>query len=114
MRMVRVRASRRDLAAAGMAPASLPGTASSARGEVELSTREVLMDLVVTDKKGRPIADLKPGEFEVYENGERQQVTSFGLVRDGPQPTGAGAPAEARRRPRGDHTVSPSPASTSS
>ena len=86
-------------AGAGIAPASVPGQQpSSAQGEVQLSTREVLLDLVVTDKKGHPITDLKPGEFEVYENGERQQVTSFGLVRVGPPPKGATRPRRPRRR----------------
>ena len=66
------------------------------RGDVQLSAGEVLLDLVVTDKRGRSVLDLRPGEVEVYENGQRQQVTSFGIVRVGPQPPGLpGAPAAA-------------------
>jgi VWFA-related protein len=85
------------VAALGMAAAQTP---QRERGDVELSAGEVLMDLVVTDKKGRPVVDLKPTEIEVYENGQRQQVTSFGLVRSGPQPPGLpGAPAPASTGP---------------
>src|SRR5215207_5380190 len=85
------------VAALGIASAQTP---QRERGDVELSAGEVLMDLVVTDKKGRPIIDLKPTEVEVYENGQRQQVTSFGLVRSGPQPPGLpGAPAAASTGP---------------
>ncbi len=69
-------------AAIGLAPvrAQEPRTSS---GDVQLSASEVLLDVVVTDKKGRPVSDVKPGEVEVFENGEKQSVTSFGLVRVG-------------------------------
>jgi VWFA-related protein len=70
------------------ARAQQPQPAPAAQSDVQLSAGEVLLDLVVTDKKGHPIGDLKPGEVEVLENGERQQVTSFGLVRIGPPPKG--------------------------
>ena len=36
----------------------------------------VLVDLVVTDRKGNFVSDLKPDEIELYEDGKRQ-VTSF-------------------------------------
>lgn len=71
------------------------------QGEVRLSADEVLLDLVVTDKKGHAVTDLKPQEVEVYENGAKQDVTSFGLVRGGPDAAGgagdgaAGADASA-------------------
>ena len=78
--------------AAGLTPAS--ARRQQQQGEVQLSANEVLLDLVVTDKKGRPITDLKPGEVEVYENGERQNVTSFGVVRVGPSPKGAATTVE--------------------
>ena len=68
---------------------SVPALARQPQDDrVELRAREVLLDLVVTDDSGRPILDLKPGEVEVYERGERQEVTSFGLVRVGPPATG--------------------------
>ncbi len=44
---------------------------------VRVRSNEVRLDVVVRDKKGRPIKDLKPGEFEVYEDGVLQKVESF-------------------------------------
>jgi VWFA-related protein len=41
----------------------------------------VSVDLVVRDKKGRPLHDLVAGEVEVYEDGVRQQIETFQLVR---------------------------------
>jgi VWFA-related protein len=34
----------------------------------------------VTDKNGKIITDLKPEDFEIYENGERQTITNFSFV----------------------------------
>src|SRR5215813_1881277 len=73
--------------------------ALAAAQEVKLRGEEILLDLVVTDAKGRPLLDLRPGEVEVYENGRRQDVTSFGLVSaagpDGATAPGAPAPLSA-------------------
>ena len=41
----------------------------------------VRVDVIVTDKKGVPVVDLKPEEVEVFEDGERQQVESFKLFK---------------------------------
>jgi len=52
---------------------------------------EVLLDVVVRDKKGRMIKDLKPENFEVMDNGQKKQIKSFRLVegQDAVNPTGA-------------------------
>jgi VWFA-related protein len=42
---------------------------------------EVVLDLIVRDKKGKPITDLKPGELIISDNGVRQTLKSFRLVR---------------------------------
>jgi VWFA-related protein len=42
---------------------------------------EVVLDIVVRDKKGRPVTDLEPGELSVSDNGTKQTLTSFRLVR---------------------------------
>src|ERR1700737_1934209 len=46
---------------------------------------EVVLDAVVRDKKGRPVTNLTVADFAVYEDGVRQQISSFRLVigRDG-------------------------------
>jgi VWFA-related protein len=48
----------------------------------------VLLDLVVRDKRGRNVPDLKPEEVEVYEEGTRCEIRDFRLVQ------GEGSPAE--------------------
>jgi VWFA-related protein len=45
-----------------------------------LSASEVLLDVVVRDKKGQIVKTLKPGDFEVFEDNVKQDVTSFRLV----------------------------------
>jgi VWFA-related protein len=45
-----------------------------------VSTSEVQLDVVVKDKKGRIVKDLRPGDFEVYEDGVKQNIESFRLV----------------------------------
>lgn len=47
------------------------------------STTAVLVDVVVRDKGGRPVMDLAPADFEVYEDGVRQDIASFTLVSRG-------------------------------
>ena len=41
----------------------------------------VRVDVIVTDKDGNPVVDLKPEDFEVEEDGEPQTVSSFKLVK---------------------------------
>jgi VWFA-related protein len=40
----------------------------------------VLVDLIVRDRAGRPVSDLRPEEIELLENGVPQEVISFRLV----------------------------------
>jgi VWFA-related protein len=62
--------------------------------EVVLSTSEVVLDVVVRDKKGRPVQDLDKSNFDVYEDGKKQQLESFRLhsrESGGPQPSAISA-----------------------
>jgi VWFA-related protein len=45
-----------------------------------VGTSEVVLDAIVKDKKGHPVKNLKAEDFEVYEDGVRQQIASFRLV----------------------------------
>ena len=47
---------------------------------VRIRANEVSLDIVVRDKKGRPVRDLTETDFEVYEDGVRQQIGSFRFV----------------------------------
>jgi len=44
---------------------------------IRTESREVLVDAVVTDKKGHYVTDLTQGDFKVYEDNKEQAVTSF-------------------------------------
>jgi VWFA-related protein len=47
------------------------------------TTRMVLVDVIATDRSGNPVTDLKPGDFTVLEDGNRQQVRSFNFQHPG-------------------------------
>ena len=47
---------------------------------VRVRSNEVRLDVVVKDKKGRPIKDLKATDFEILEDGVPQKVESFRFV----------------------------------
>ena len=67
---------------------------------VRISTSLVQTDLVVTDKDGKAITDLKLDEFKVTENGKRQDVKfmEFVDVDAGPRP-----PRRPEDHGRGEH-----------
>lgn len=44
---------------------------------IRTTTREVVLDMVVRDKHHRPVADLRPDEVQVFEDGVRQKVNAF-------------------------------------
>jgi hypothetical protein len=44
---------------------------------IQASVREVLVPVVVTDKKGHYITDLKLPDFRVYEDGALQKIVAF-------------------------------------
>src|SRR5690242_5385002 len=53
----------------------------SAQGTAVRSTsEEVLLDVVVRDKKGRLMNELKPEDFQVLDNGQPKKIISFRLV----------------------------------
>lgn len=47
---------------------------------VKISTNLIQLDVTVTDLKGNIVKDLKPEDFEIYENGQRQKVTGLAFV----------------------------------
>jgi VWFA-related protein len=44
---------------------------------IRANTRLVVVDVVVTDKKGQPIAGLTANDFTVEENGKKQKIATF-------------------------------------
>ena len=55
----------------------------------------VRLDVVVRAKDGTPVRDLRPGEIEVFEQGQRCDISSFRLVQVEPLADAAGAPVAA-------------------
>src|SRR5271168_5074843 len=57
-------------------------------GVIRAETRLVLVDTVVTDKKGNYVRDLAQTDFKVWEDGKEQTLTSFSFEQNsgsGPQ-----------------------------
>ena len=72
---------------------------------IRFRTNEVKLDIIVKDKKGRPVKDLTAADFEVLEDGVSQNIRSFNFVnRD--------ALVEAVRTPDRKESTSESPATT--
>lgn len=57
---------------------------------VRITSQLVQLDVVVTDKSGKQVTDLKTEDFEVFEDGHTQPITHFSYVPTGPA---TGAPA---------------------
>src|SRR4029450_1272038 len=55
------------------APAPVPDQTPTFPGGGE----QVIVDVVVTDKKGVPLADIKQDEIQVTEDGKPQSIVSF-------------------------------------
>lgn len=47
---------------------------------IRIGSEEVLLDVIVRDKKGRPVRDLKAEEIQVYEDSVKQKINSFRLL----------------------------------
>jgi len=57
--------------------------------KISVNVREVRLDVVVVDGKGRPITDLTADDFEVYQDKRRQEVTSGVYISDQAVPSAA-------------------------
>jgi len=76
------------------ASADKPGAAQKDKDDVvKISVTLVQVDAVVTDDKGRHVSDLKPEDFEIFEDGRRQHITNFSYVTAEPVPASEPAPA---------------------
>lgn len=70
-----------SLVTAQTPPPSPPQKPQKGEDEIlRITTELVQTDVVVTDKNDQPITDLKLGDFEVYENGKKQEVTFMEFV----------------------------------
>lgn len=60
--------------------APVPTPTPSDTDVVKISTNLIRIDITVSDAKGKPVADLRPDEIEVYENGEKRRITGLTYV----------------------------------
>ncbi|MBC7899061.1 MAG: VWA domain-containing protein [Saprospiraceae bacterium] len=61
------------------APSATPPPADDA-DVVKISTALIQIDVTVTDKSGKIIPDLRRDEIEIYENGEKQDISGFSFI----------------------------------
>jgi VWFA-related protein len=81
--------------------ASNPHPTASATGfTLRTTARLVDVGVVAYDKKGHPVTDLKPEDFEIYDNGRRQEIRFLGQA----------ATESALSHPSGDSATSIAPA----
>lgn len=88
------------LAAALLTPAPAQDQSKTARQDdkVTVGTVEVLLDVVVKDKRGRVVTDLTAADFEVLEEGVKQPVESFRLItRNAAMESGKASPVASER-----------------
>ncbi len=76
--------------------AGTPAQQSQAPGRVVSSgTRAVLVDVVVRDRLGQPVPDLRASDFELLEDGVPQSIVSFSATFGGAGAEAGSAPAKA-------------------
>jgi VWFA-related protein len=90
------------IALTGAQPVTTFCQSQSDQGKVKITTGEVLLDMVVRDKKGRIVKDLKASDVEVYEDGAPQKLESFRLIT-----RAAEAEADKAKAAAGDQTKQP-------
>ncbi|MDQ2936481.1 MAG: hypothetical protein M3R67_03135, partial [Acidobacteriota bacterium] len=66
-----------------------PSTPQTPNDVVRITTNLVQIDAVVTDRRGQQIVDLRPEEFEVYEDGRLQEIRNSSYIN---VPTESNAP----------------------
>jgi VWFA-related protein len=86
------------------APADLPRAGDESGFTLHTSARLVDVGLVAFDKKGQPVTDLKPGDLEIYDNGQKQEIRFFSPAGTATpdQPAAQGRPAFSNRRTASD------------
>jgi VWFA-related protein len=56
---------------------------------VKISTNLIQIDVTVSDRDGKIVRNLKPEDFEIYENGKKQDISNFSFISNERQITSA-------------------------
>lgn len=62
-----------------MAAAQQASEPQAATPTIRVTTHLVLVNVIATDKAGKPVTDLKPEDFTVEDNGKKQKLSVFNL-----------------------------------
>src|SRR5664279_1282182 len=54
---------------------------------VQMNVNRVLLPVVVRDKQGRTVDDLRKGDFQVVDNGKQRSISGFSVEHRGPTET---------------------------
>jgi VWFA-related protein len=76
---------------------------------VRITTNLVQLDVLVTDKKGKQVTNLKPEDFQVLEDGKPQKITNFSYVTTESPTATPGANIAAAPKPKPDKNAPPVP-----
>ncbi len=85
-------------------PTPIPKPTEKNDDVVKISTTLIQVDVTVTDKSGKVVTDLKSGDFEIFENGEKQNITNFSFINTAPE-----AKATPTPKPGKDEVIAPIP-----
>ena len=68
----------------GQQPSKTPPQKPAPDDVLRVTSNLVQVDIIVTDSDGRQVTNLRPEEFEILENGKRQQITHFSYITAAP------------------------------
>jgi len=68
------------LSLSASAQQTTPTPPAEDKDTIKISTSLIQLDVTVTDKKGNVVTDLKPEDFEIYENGKKQNISNFSFI----------------------------------
>jgi VWFA-related protein len=66
---------------------------------VKISTNLIQVDVTVVDKSGKVVRDLRPDEFQIFENGKKQDISNFSFIFAAKETTVAEGPNKTEPRP---------------
>src|SRR5262252_431774 len=81
-----------------------PAPAPQSQGRIRVTTELVLVNVVVRDKKGNLVHDLKKEDFTLLEDGKKQDISTFDFE-NVDQPLTAGAPEATVSAAAGEGTL---------